>query len=874
MPNNSSSILPVNKPKTMVKNIFKKILPYLVAILTFIVLTIIYAYPVLDGKVINAGDTKSWQGMYQECKGYVEDGHHSWWTGSMFGGMPNYQIGGGELPAPAVKVNFRNAAQLWFPSTLAFILAYFLGYFIMLRAFKVNEWLSIVGAIAIAMSSYFFIIIPAGHNTKAMALSFLPVIIGGFHLIFQKKYGWGIILTMVYSSFALMLHPQMTYYIFMLIGILAIAELYIHIREMRWKDLLIGTAVFALSFGVGLGVQSTAYMINQEYSKETMRGGHSELAKEEDAINKTSGLSLDYITQYSYGIGETSTLLIPGSRGYSSAYDVGTNSQVYKAMVQNGMPKRQAAEYCKNMPTYWGGDEGTSGPVYVGAIVCFLFVLGLLIVKGPYKWALLAATIFSILLSWGHNFMWLTELFAKYFPMYTKFRAVESILVVAEITIPLLGFLALKEIMDQKASQTYNKKRMLTNIYIAAGVTAGLCLIALIASFFLNYSWGRDEAIFANWPEWLSSAVVAERAAIYRASVMRSLLFVVLGALAVWLYASQSKLKLGFLVPVLGALIMVDMWTIDRKFFNESNFVNEKQDKGYFAEQPWETDIMAREGEKGDPHFPTKSSYRIYNITNPQGPFNDSRTSYRFKSIGGYNAAKLRRYQDLIDAHISPETNPMLKSIRQMDNKLFLEKNDTTSYPVLNMLNMKYTVVGNEQPMVVENPNAFGNAWFVDSVVVVNTPNEESDALEKINLHNTLVTDVKFKDFVKDFKPGHDSSATIKLTKYAPDYVEYDYSAKDKGTVVFSEIYYPYGWNAYIDGKPADHFRANYTLRAMNVPAGKHHIRFEFRPATVEKWGKVSVACMYVIYLSILGVAGWGIYRAVRKRKQGTDIQK
>lgn len=851
----------------MNKEFFKKILPYLAALAIFIILTLIYASPVLDGKVINAGDTKSWEGMFQECRGYNAEGHYSWWTGSMFSGMPNNQIGGGKYPAPALDVNFRNVAQLWFPATLALILAYFLGYFILLRSFKVNEWLSIVGAIAIAMSSYFFLIIPAGHNTKAMALGFLPVIIGGFHLIFQKKYGWGIILTMVYSSFALMLHPQMTYYIFMIIGLLAIAELYIHIREKRWKDLGIGIAAFALAFGIGLGVQSTAYMANREYAKETMRGGHSELAKEEDAVNKTSGLSLDYITQYSYGIGETSTLLIPGARGYASAYDVGTNSKVYDAMVKNGMPKKQAAEYCKGMPTYWGGNEGTSGPVYVGAIVCFLFVLGLLIVKGPYKWALLVATIFSILLSWGSNFMWLTELFAKYFPMYTKFRAVESILVVAEITIPLLGFLALKEIMDQKAANTYDKKKMLRNIYISAGVTAGLCVIALIASFSMNFAWGRDEAIFAQWPEWLSSAVVAERAAIYRTSAFRSLVFVLLGALLVWLYASE-KLKFGYFVAILGVLVLVDMWSIDRKFFNNDNFVSAKQDKGYFAEQSWEKEILDREGENGPHNFPTKNSYRIYNLTNPQGPFNDSRTSYRFKSIGGYHAAKLRRYQDLIDAHISKETNPMIQSMRTMDGqKYFLPLSDTTTYPVLNMLNMKYAVVGNEQPMVVENPNAFGNAWFVDSVKLANNPNEESDALNQINLRNTLVTDVKFKDFVKDFQPGHDSAATIKLTKYAPDYVEYDYSAKEKGTVVFSEVYYPYGWKAYIDGKPADHFRANYTLRAMNVPAGQHHIRFEFRPDTVEKWGKVSVACKYLIYLTILGVAGYGIFKMVRRRK-------
>ena len=844
----------------MNKEIFKKILPYAVAVVIFVVLSIFYAFPALDGKVVQASDSYGWQGQYQECKEYNAEGHYSWWTGSMFGGMPTYQIGGGKYPQPAVQMNFRNIAQLWLLYPLNLIFCYFIGYYILLVAFKIDKWLAIPGAIAIALSSYFFIIIAAAHGTKAVALGFLPVIIGGFYLIFQKKYGIGSLLTMIYGSFSLMAHPQMTYYIFMMIGVFFIAELFTHIKEKRWGDLGIGTAIFILSLGIAIGVQSPNFMVNKEYAQETMRGGHSELVKEGNEANKTEGLDLTYMTQYSYGIGETSTLLIPGSRGYASAYNVGTNSKVYEAMVHNGIPKKQAAQYCKNMPTYWGGDEGTSGPVYVGAIICFLFVLGLLIVKGPYKWALLAATLFSILLAWGSNFMWLTELFAKYFPMYAKFRAVESILVVAEITIPLLGFLAIKEIMDQKAANNYNPKKMLTNIYIAAGITAGFCLMALIASYFMNFSWGRDEAIFAQWPEWLSSAVVAERAAIYRASALRSLLFVLLGAILVWLFARKT-LPLAAFVPILGVLILADMWTIDKKFFNDDNFVKEKQDKSYFAEQPWETDILARE--KGNP------SYRVYNLTDPQGPFNDSRTSYRFKSIGGYSAAKLRRYQDLIDAHISKETNPMIQSMRTMDGqKYFLLLSDTTDYPVLNMLNMKYAVVGNEQPMVVENPNAMGNAWFVDSVKLANNPNEESDALNTINLRNTLVTDVKFKDFVKDFRPHHDSSATIKLTKYAPDYVEYDYSAKEKGTVVFSEVYYPYGWKAYIDGKPVDHFRANYTLRAMNVPAGKHHIRFEFRPDTVEKWGKVSVACTYVIYLTILGLAGFGIYRMVRRRKE------
>lgn len=849
----------------MKKDIFKKILPYMVAVVVFIVLSIIYVSPVLDGKELYSSDGVGWKGQAQECQDYhQETGTYSGWTGSMFGGMPTFQIVYVYPQTPFLSP-ISHATRLGFTGTFALLLGYFLGFFILLKAFKVNPWLSIAGSIAITLSSYFIIIIAAGHGMKAIAIGLLAPIIGGFYLIYQKKYIWGILLTLIYTSIAVMSHPQMTYYVFMLIGVLFCAELFIHIKEKRWKDLIVGTLLFGAAVGVGAATQSVSFFTNQEYVKETMRGGHSELVKEGEEANKTEGLDLSYMTQYSYGIGETSTLLIPGSRGYASAYNVGTNSKIFEAMVSNGMPKKQAAEYCKAMPTYWGGDEGTSGPVYVGAIICFLFVLGLLIVKGPYKWALLVATLFSIMLAWGSNFMPLTELFAKFFPMYSKFRAVESILVVAEITMPLLGFLAVKKIMDQKKSNTYDKQKMVKNVFIAAGVTAGLCVIALIASFFLNYSWGRDEAIFAQWPEWLSSAVIAERAAIYRASALRSLVIVLLAATLVWLYASE-KLKVGYFVALLGVLVLFDMWPIDRKFLNDDNFVKEKENKSYFNEQAWETDILAREKEN--------PSYRVYNLTDTQGPFNDSRTSYRFKSIGGYSAAKLRRYQDLIDAHISEETNPMVQSIVQNGNRLLLQPSDSTGYPVLNMLNMKYAVVGNDQKYVVENPNAMGNAWFVDSVVVANTPNEESDALNTINLHNTLVTDVKFNDFVKDFKPNHDSSAKIQLTKYAPDYVEYDYTASAPGTVVFSEIYYPYGWKAYIDGQPSDHFRANYTLRAMNVPAGTHHIRFEFRPDTVEKWGKVSVACCYLIYLTILGFAGWGIYRMVRRKKEGEVAQK
>ncbi len=840
------------------KEILKKSTPYVVALVIFIILSLIYAAPeVFDGKVLQAGDQVSGIGMRQEVQEYNNQGHYSWWTGSMFGGMPTYQIGGYQYPHSKPSLPTWKMIHLGFTGTLALLIAYFIGFFILLKSFRINEWLSCIGAIAITLSTYFLLIVVAGHNSKVASIAVFAPVIGGFYLTYCKKYLWGIIVTLIFTANGVMLHPQMTYYIFMLIGMLFCAELFIHIREKRWKDFAISTLIFAACFGIGVGTQITPFMANREYAKETMRGGHSELEKEADAVNKTSGLDLTYITQYSYGIGETATLLIPGAKGYASSYNVGTNSKIYQAMVQNGMPRRQAEEYCKNMPTYWGGVEGTSGPVYAGAIICFLFILGLLIVKGPYKWALLAATIFAILLSWGYNFMPLQELFAKYFPMYTKFRAVESILVVAEITIPLLGFLALREIMDKKVE----KKQLVKSLYISAAVTAGICLLAFVASFFLDYSWGRDADIFAQWPEWLSAAVMAERASILRTSAIRSLIFVLLGAGVLWLYV-QEKLKFGYFAAILGVLVLVDMWPIDRKFFNDDNFVKEKNYKSYFAKKPWEETILNREKDN--------LSYRVFNLTDPQGPFNDSRTSYYFKSIGGYSAAKLRRYQDLIDAHLLSEINPMYQSIMQQGNNLFLTPSDSTGYPVLNMMNMKYAILNPENPVIVENPNAMGNAWFVDNVVIANTPNEESDALNTINLHNTLVTDIKFQNFVKDFRPHHDSEAQITLTKYAPDYVEYDYTASEDGIAVFSEIYYPYGWNAYIDGQPKEHFRANYTLRALNVPAGKHHIRFEFRPDTIERWGKVAVACQYIVDLTILTIIGFAIYRSVRRRKEGT----
>ena len=834
----------------MKKDFIKKYLPYLVALITFVVLTLVYASPALDGKVLQADDQIAAKGMNHECMEYNKTGHYSFWTGSMFSGMPSFQSGGGKYPAPAVEIPFGRLTRFGFTGVLALIIGYFIGFFILMRAFKIDTWLAIVGAIAMALSSYFFIIIAAGHNSKVIALGLLAPVIAGFYLTFQKKYAWGAALTMIYTMLAVLQHPQMTLYMFMLIGVMACAEFYIHIKEKRWKDLLLGILIFGASFALGVGTQFAPFMTNREYLGETMRGGHSELTKAEDSENKTEGLDLDYATQWSYGIDETMTLLVPGSKGYASSYNVGTDSKLFKSLTSHGVPRRDATNFCEHIPGYWGEQPFTAGPVYVGAIVFFLFVLGLLIVKGPYKWALLVATLFSIMLAWGRHFMPLTELFFNYFPMYNKFRAVASILVVAEITMPLLGFLAIKAIMDKAVP----KEKLIKNIYISAAITACLCIVALIMSATASYTCTGDEQTFTQFPDWLKDAVLAERAAMFRASAWRSLAFVIFGAGLVWLFA-QEKLKFGYFVALLGCFILLDMWPIDRKFFNDDNFVSPRQFNNYFKPMAYEEELLKD----------TDPNYRVLNLST--NTFNDSRTSYYFKSIGGYSAVKLRRYQDLIDAHLIHEIRAMFGALSQ--NGGLANCPADSLFPVLNMLNMKYVIVPLREggPVPVPNPHAMGNAWFVENVVVVNTPDEESAMLDKINLHNSLVTSKDYEKYVQNFVAHHDTAASINLTAYAPDYVEYHSTSSQDGIAVFSEIYYPHGWNAYIDGKPADHFRANYTLRALNIPAGTHDIRFEFRPAIVEKAGVVSVACKYLLNLVIIGLIVLAIVDARKKKK-------
>lgn len=814
----------------MNKERFGKYVPYIVAIVLFAALSCIYCAPVFQGKELYAGDNVRFKEAVHESVKYHEDtGNYTWWTGSMFAGMPNYQIGGGhykstDLTKPLAKL-LRPSHNNRLPMVL---MLYFCCFFVLFRSVGVDRWLSIVGALAAGFSSYYYIIEPAGHHTKAWSIALMAVVVAGFFFIYRKKYALGISLTMIFTAMGFSPHPQMAYYIFMLIGVLFVAELYIHIKEKRYKDLVLGTVFFAFSVLIGIGTGMSNVFANSEYVKETMRGGHSDIVTEQEG-GKTKGLDLDYVTAWSYGIDETLTFMIPGYMGNASGYDVGTDSELYRQLTSKGVPRADAKQFCQGAPTYWGEQPFTAGPVYAGAAVCFLFILGLFLVKGPYKWAILAGTLFSFALSWGKNWIWLTELFYNWFPMYSKFRSVSSILIVAELTVPLLGFLAVKQIMEGKT----DRKELNKSIYISAGITGGLCLIlALFGGSLFSFVSSNDAQLQANYPDWLFSAIVAERESILRSDSFRSFLFIVLAAGTIWLFANE-KIKKSWMIAALGVIIVADMWPIDKRFFNDSNFVSPKQLSNSFEPKAYEKAIMA----DTDPHF------RVLNLAT--NTFNDSRTSYYLKSLGGYSAAKLRRYQDIIDIYLS---------------KVNLD--------VVSMLNGKYIITTDDEGKItpMRNPGALGNAWYVPSLTIVDTPAEECKALGAVDLSTTIVVGADYRQYVEHFNPAAKDSR-IELTSYAPDVLTYRSQSSKDGTVVFSEIFYPYGWNAYIDGKPAEIFRANYLLRAMNIPAGQHEIRMEFRPDSVELGDRLGSACVKIMYAMILGLIAGTLVVRRRQRK-------
>ncbi len=817
-------------------NGFRNILTDLGIILFFIVLVYAYMFPLLEGKTIEMSDIQHFKGMSKELVDYREaTGEEAIWTNSMFSGMPGYLI---SVIYPGNLTKYINSSFRKVFDEASFLILYLIGFYILFMSLKFNRWLSVVGAIAIAFSSYFIIIIGAGHTSKANAIAYLAPVLAGILLTFRGKYLAGSVLFAIAFSLELLAgHLQITYYGFLIIAIYGLAELIYAIRNNTlpsfFKALLFLLAGAILAIGMNFSRLYTTW----QYSKHTIRGP-SELSISSE--NKTSGLDKDYVVQWSYGIDETLTLLIPNFKGGGSQINPGTESESFEALRENRVQNPRQIVQAVSM--YHGEQPGTSGPVYVGAVIIFLFVLGLFIVKGVYKWWLLAATIVSIILSWGGNIMWLTSFLLDYLPFYNKFRAPSMTLVIAQIAMPLLGFIALNNIITGKG----DKKTWLNGMKWALIITGGLALIfALLPGMAGNFSNATDAM---RYPEWLLDSIIADRKSMLRSDAFRSFLFIAFAALALYMWHIR-KLKTNPFIAVLGLLILVDLWAVDKRYLNNDHFVPERQVENPFPITPADQAIL-----NDDDLY-----YRVLPLPNP---FQDARASYYHKNVGGYHAAKLRRYQEMIDNHLQPEIQQMVSGLQNNTSidSIFMQ------LPVLNMLNTRYVIYDlNQAP--IRNPMPLGNAWFVSDFKLAANADEEIAAINGIDPLETAVIDERFASHVEGKTFRRDTSGDIRLTEYQPDYLKYEMKAESEQLVVFSDIYYEDGWNAYIDGEPAPHFRVNYVLRAMVVPAGNHTIEFNFHPKSYYLGNKISYASSILL---ILAIAGYFITETrKRKRKPG-----
>jgi MFS family permease len=819
------------------KNIsFKKVAPYLAAILLFIVITFAFFSPLLEGKRIFQSDIMQFLGMSKEIVDYRSaTGQEALWTNSMFGGMPAYQISANYSSNLVSYLDNIFTLGLPHPANLVFL--YFLGFFFLLLVMKVDPWLSIAGAIAFAFSSFFMIIIDVGHNSQAHAIGYMAPVLAGFILTFRKRYLLGGLLSAVFLSLELKAnHPQITYYLVILAVLLGISELIQAIRLKTVKPYFISVGIIFIAGGFALATNITSLWATYEYGNYTIRG-KSELTT--DKANRTSGLDKDYATQWSYGVGETMTLLIPNFYG-GSDQKLDINSNTAKALRANNVPEENVRQFVdQHLPMYWGSQPFTAGPVYVGAIIFFLFVLGLLIVKGPLKWWLLAATILSILLAWGHNFMAITDFFFSYMPGYNKFRSVTMILVIAEFAMPLLGMLALKEFFDSKQ----DPKKLMKQLFIAAGITAGIALIfALIPGMFLDFVGSSDayKAKQSGLPDWLMQGIREDRQSLLQMDAWRTLIFIVLAGVVMFAVLF-NKIRKQYAYLILSALILIDMYPIAKRYLNDQSFRSKSQVATPFEPTPADEQILQDK----------TPDYRVLNLT--VNTFNDASTSYFHKSLGGYHGAKLRRYQELIDGGI------------QKDIEIFARSMSTDSTSVLNMLNTKYLIIpdNNRQPAVFPNPKAIGNAWFVNNFNLVENADAELNAIKKFNPRETAIINKKFAEDVKGFSPGRDTADAIRLEHYAPNDLLYNYKSKNNGLAVFSEIYYPKGWNAYVDGKLTPHFQTDYVLRAMILPAGEHKVEFKFEPKVYYIGEKISLISSILLILVVIGLAAVEIRKSI-----------
>ena len=820
--------------------ILKKYLLDIVAVVVFAVISYAYFMPAtIDGRILYQHDASAGRGATQELAAYREKtGETSRWTNATFSGMPTYQI------APSYKsTSVLSAAEkvyhLWLPNYVWYVFAYLLGFYILLRAFDFRRSLAVLGSIIWAFSSYFFIIIAAGHIWKVMALAYLPPMIAGVVLAYRGKFVHGLVLTAIFSAFEIYAnHVQMTYYYLFIILFMVIAYLVQAVREKLMTRFLKATLACVIGAALGICINLSNLYHTWQYGQESMRG-KSELVKKNTANQTNSGLERDYITQWSYGVGETWTLLIPNAKGGTSAVPMSAN----KIVQEKG--NSELAYLYQQIGQYWGEQPGTSGPVYVGAFVLMLFILGLFIVKGPMKWALLAATVLSVLLSWGKNFMGLTDFFIDYVPMYAKFRTVASILVIAEFTIPLLAMLALKQIIDEPDSL----KNKMKYVYVSFGLTAGFAfLFALMPGVFFSdfVSSSEMQALSQFPPEQLNPILTdlrSVRQSIFAADCWRTFWIIVIGTASLLLYKAR-KLKAVYAIGGIAVLCLVDMWQVNKRYLNDDMFVESSVRDTPPAMTATDRQILQDKA----------LDYRVLNMAS--NTFNENETSYYHKSIGGYHAAKLRRYQEMIEAYISPEMQSLMSAVVKAGGDM-TKVNGDSIYPVLNMLNTKYFILPlqNNQTVPLQNPYTFGNAWLVDKITYVDNANAELDAVGKINLKHEAVADMRFKAALGESKT-QGNVAKAEITQYAPNRLTYRVESDKGGVLVFSEIYYP-EWTATVDGQPVELGRVNYILRAINIKPGQHEVTLTFEPQSVTRTELVAYISYAILLILVGGILVW-----------------
>ena len=804
--------------------IFKKIKPDLYALLIFIILGLAYFPKVFQGKVLSQGDGTSWVAANKEISDYEKStGKIAYWTNSMFSGMP------------ATTISIKNEGNILrkaenirkiFPYPATDLIIAMMGFYLLMSVLGMSFWLKLMSSIAFAFCAYNFQIIMVGHATKMMAISFIPYVFASVVYAYKKNK----LLGSVFFGISFMLellsnHPQITYYLGIAIFFYILSEFYIAYKSNLLTNFLKVSALVVFMGLLALGSTASKMLPLWEYTKYTMRGG-SEI---KDNNQKKKGLELDYATQWSYGIDETLNLLIPNFKGGASSSELRENSETYKFLAQNA-GESKAKSIISNMPTYWGEQAFTAGPMYMGAISIFFFVLALFVITGPAKWWVVAVSVLALLLGWGHNMMWMSSFFYNYIPFYSKFRVPSMIFVLFQLLIPLFGFYGLGKILNKEI----DKAKILAGFKYSVLIVGGLCAIFLIlpgiAGSFISPS-------DASFPEWLRNTIVQDRESLLRMDALRSLIYVLLGAGIAW-FAYSGKLKMKRAMPILALLIIFDLWGVGKRYLNDSHFMSKTTYDSGFQKRKVDVDILKDES----------LDYRVIDLT--VNTFNDSHPSYYHKNIGGYSPAKLQRYQDIIDYYIAPEISTLGVALKASDGNPDNLRKVLPSLQILNMLNTKYFILSDTYAL--KNTNNFGNAWFTDDYVCVSDPKEEITSLGEYNIKDISIIGNDFKHILEGKEFKHDPNRSIKLLDYSVNKLVYKTSTSSEQLAVFSEIYYPDGWKARIDGKELPLFRANYILRCAIIPAGNHKLVMTFEPQINKIGYNISLICSIILLLLLL----------------------